>query len=342
MRKICSKLHLWLAIPFGLFITLVCLTGALLVFEDEISHAAHPELYYVSEVGTAPMSPKKLAAEVAATLPEDVTVTGVTVSDDPLKTWMVALSKPHRAFVAVDPYTGEVLGRVERLPFFNTVVQLHRFLMNAPAERGQLTVGKVLVGISVLLLVIILITGIVLWCPRQIGAWRSRLAISGKGGSRKFWTQLHHAGGMYAVIFILLMALTGLTWSFGWYRSAFYALFDHGTQTEAVAVHSHGAEHPHGAGNPHRQGGGNPHYQGGEACGAEHYAHKAGALDLSSLPISHDTDRPTNTQGWVYWIHTGKWGGMITKILYFVACLIGASLPLTGYYLWWVRRQKKH
>ena len=29
---------------------------------------------------------------------------------------------------------------------------------------------------------------------------------------------------MYALIFVLAMALTGLTWSFNWYRTAFYAV----------------------------------------------------------------------------------------------------------------------
>lgn len=32
--------------------------------------------------------------------------------------------------------------------------------------------------------------------------------------------------------------------------------------------------------------------------------------------------------------HTGSWGGMTTKVLYFLAAFIGGILPLSGYYLW--------
>ena len=36
-RKLFRKLHLWLSLPFGLIIMTTCLTGALLVFEKEIT-----------------------------------------------------------------------------------------------------------------------------------------------------------------------------------------------------------------------------------------------------------------------------------------------------------------
>ena len=37
MKKIFSKIHLWLSVPFGLLITLICFSGAMLVFETEVS-----------------------------------------------------------------------------------------------------------------------------------------------------------------------------------------------------------------------------------------------------------------------------------------------------------------
>lgn len=41
-------------------------------------------------------------------------------------------------------------------------------------------------------------------------------------------------------------------------------------------------------------------------------------------------------------IHVGKWGGMATKIITFIVSLIGASLPITGYYLYFKKRSKKN
>ena len=46
-------------------------------------------------------------------------------------------------------------------------------------------------------------------------------------------------------------------------------------------------------------------------------------------------------KGWFYAFHTGSWGGMFTKIVYFLAALSGGVLPLSGYYLWWKRTHKK-
>ena len=61
----------------------------------------------------------KVAEKVAATLPDSVSVTGVTASSAPERAWQVNLSKPRRASVYVDQYTGEIKGKYERAPFFH-------------------------------------------------------------------------------------------------------------------------------------------------------------------------------------------------------------------------------
>ena len=55
MKKIFSKIHLWLSVPFGLLITLICFSGAMLVFETEVMELCHRDLYYVEKVGPAPL-----------------------------------------------------------------------------------------------------------------------------------------------------------------------------------------------------------------------------------------------------------------------------------------------
>ena len=40
-------------------------------------------------------------------------------------------------------------------------------------------------------------------------------------------------------------------------------------------------------------------------------------------------------------VHTGSWGGMLTRIITFIAALLGTTLPLTGYYLWIMKRRRK-
>ena len=100
---------------------------------------------------------------------------------------------------------------------------MHRWLLDSmnPGNEGIFW-GKMIVGVSTLLLVFVLISGIVIWWPRTRKALKNSLKITATKGWRRFWYDLHVAGGMYALIFLLAMALTGLTWSFPWYRTAFY------------------------------------------------------------------------------------------------------------------------
>ena len=46
MRKFFAKVHLWLSIPFGIIIAIVCLTGAILVFETEILELGYNKYDY--------------------------------------------------------------------------------------------------------------------------------------------------------------------------------------------------------------------------------------------------------------------------------------------------------
>lgn len=80
MKKVFRKIHLWLSVPFGLLITLICFSGAMLVFETEVMELCRRDLYYVEKVGPASLPMGKVAEKVAATLPDSVFVTGVTAS----------------------------------------------------------------------------------------------------------------------------------------------------------------------------------------------------------------------------------------------------------------------
>ena len=237
MKKFFFKLHLWLSVPIGLIITLICFSGAMLVFEKEILEIFRRNLYFVEvpQDGARKISLDKAASIVASTLPEDVEVTGVTVSSDPKRAWQVNLSKPRRASVQVNQYSGEILGRNERAGFFSFMFKLHRWLLDSMKPDGKIFWGKMIVGYCTIFFIFILISGFVTWWPNTLATMKRRLKIPVKKGWNRFWHTLHTAGGAYAGVFLLLMALTGLTWSFQWYRNGVYKLF--GVETPA----GHGA-----------------------------------------------------------------------------------------------------
>ena len=211
------------------------------MFEKEITELCRHDLYFVNEVKAETLPIDDLMQSVAATLPDSVSITGVTCFPQRERTWQVSLSQPRRASVFVDPYTGEVTGRYERLPFFDTMFHLHRWLLGASqTSGGGMPIGKLLVGTSTLVLIIILITGLLMWLTNKHKPLKKSLTICCTKGWPRFWHDLHVAGGIYATIFMLALALTGLTWSFSWYRTGFYSLL--GVESSADAA-AHGGGH---------------------------------------------------------------------------------------------------
>lgn len=187
------------------------------------------------KVSGAPLPVEYLIEKVSETLPDGVAVTGISISSDAERACRVSLSKPRRASVYVDQYTGEVKGRYERAPFFLTMFRLHRWLLDSMKPDGGIFWGKMVVGVSTLMFVFVLVSGIVIWWPRTKKALKNSLKIVADKGRLRFWHDLHVAGGMYVLILLLAMALTGLTWSFPWYRAGFYKVF--GVEAKQGAGH---------------------------------------------------------------------------------------------------------
>ena len=370
MKKIFRQIHLWLSIPFGLIVTLICFSGAMLVFENEVMEFTHSELFYVKKVDKAPIPVGQLLDKVVETLPDSVSVTGVSISSDPERSYQVNLSKPRRASVYVDQYTGEIKGRHERSSFFMTMFRLHRWLLDSMKPDGGIFWGKIIVGTSTLLFVFVLISGIVIWWPRTKKALKNSLKVSINKGFRRFWYDLHVAGGMYALVFLLAMALTGLTWSFGWYRTAFYAVFGvevqqkggHGTASQKIKREKSEPENGMSSLYVHWQQvyehlvEMNPDYKQislsdasasvsfdgyGNQRASDRYKFNPQSGEITETILYKDVDKSGKIRGWIYSVHVGSWGGMLTRILTFIAALVGASLPLTGYYLWIKRVWKK-
>ncbi len=381
MIKFFRKIHLWLSVPFGIIITLICFSGAMLIFEPEITRAVRSDVYYVSEANGNPLPVGELMETVKASLPDSVSITGVTIFDDSNRTYQVNLSKPRRASVFVDQYTGLITGKYERLGFFGTMFKLHRWLLDSANPHGDgVKTGKLLVGISTLIFVIALVTGVIIWLPRARKKFARSLSISFSGGWPGFWKSLHVAGGMYALTFVLAMALTGLTWSFGWYRTAFYAVcgVEHTPRNFAVAEAKGSSEHgegrrgargEHGEGRRHGHNGeGHRHSEfgrwqqvydevkvlnpdapqitigpetasvtlgtTGNGRAADRYTFNRRTGEVTLVTPYADTVEADKLRGWIYSIHTGSLGGLLTRILWLLSALLGASLPLTGYYIW--------
>ncbi len=362
MKKFFKDLHLWLSIPLGLVISTTCFSGAMLIFETEISEALRPHYYRVEAKGE-PLSIEEIVARVEPTLAEDQEITGITVFDDAERSYKVNLSKPKRTATYVNQYSGEVLGTPERMSFFRTMFSLHRWLMDSRPKDGGVFWGKMVVGVSTLIMVVIILTGLVIWIPKHRKSLANRLKIKFRSGSHRLLYDLHVAGGFYATALLLVMALTGLTWSFAWYKDGVYALFGiEQTQSKGGNETKRGEERrdKSSADSPYihwqsiceqikaeaedisqitiSKGSASVKY---DRCGnqraTDKYLFDNATGEITSVEAYADSPETSKMRGWLYSLHVGSWGGIVTRVMWFLAAMLGATLPLTGYYLW-IRR----
>ncbi len=371
MKKILLKLHLWISLPFGLIIALICFTGSIMVFEKEINELVYKERYKVTPVSGERITPAEAAAVAAAVLPDTMNIASVQIPFDEVSTYAVSTPGRRRITVYVNPYTAEVtaIQNPGDGKFFSTVRELHRWLSFRGESRS---IGKNIIGVTTFAMVIILITGLVAWIPKSRKGLKNRLRISFSHGWRRFWHDLHVAGGFYTILLLLLMSLTGLTWSFDWYRNATYKLFGaelpKATPVTAPAVASSPAKKDTSASvSPVKPAVRStdftiwdtalvetlkitsswktititdgsiqvaPDKPFGNTRASDRYKFDKKSGQITDAELYRDQPKASKLRGWLYSLHTGSWGGIFVKVLYLIAALMGGILPVTGYYLY--------
>ena len=214
-RNAVFQLHWLFGITAGVVLALVGFTGGMLSFEDELLKALNPGVMTVEPRGTA-LSPATLVERVGAQRP-DAAIASLQLSADPRDSAYVGFAAKDGGRrgerVHVDPYDGRVLAEPRYKEFFSVTMKLHRWLV---ADE----VGKQIVGASTVILLFFCISGLYLRWPRRWGSLRTWLGLEWRQKGRNFLWHLHSIVGTWVLVAYLVMALTGLWWSYDWYRSA--------------------------------------------------------------------------------------------------------------------------
>ncbi len=226
LKNLWFQLHWLLGITAGVVLAVVGLTGGTLSFEDDLLRAINPGVMTVAPRSEVP-SPPLLLARIQAANP-DRTVTALSVYADPAAAARVTFAPPLAPDGAtpggprargitrfVDSYTGVLLGEPRGQDFFRFTMQLHRWL-----AAGE--VGKQIVGASTVALIVLACTGLYLRWPRTVLNWRNWFRIDMARKGRNFLWALHSVIGTWVLVPYLIMSLTGLYWSYEWYRGALY------------------------------------------------------------------------------------------------------------------------
>ncbi|RYY15360.1 MAG: PepSY domain-containing protein, partial [Cytophagaceae bacterium] len=208
-RKAIGKLHLWLGLASGLVVLIVSLSGAVFVFQDEFRDLTQPWRHVA--VQAQPMLPPSVLQATAARAKPGFTASWTTYNG-PNRSTAVYLSKGDEVYYAfLNPYSGELL-RVQNLrsDFFTLVQYLHMYLLLPPA------VGKWIVDVAVIIFVVMLISGLVLWWPRNAAARKQRFSVKWDASPKRRTYDLHSTFGFYASALALVLALSGLCISYEW------------------------------------------------------------------------------------------------------------------------------
>ncbi len=228
VRNAVFQLHWFFGITAGIVLALVGVTGAMLSFEDDLLKALNPGVMTVEPRGQR-LSPQALVERVQAQR-ADAAIASLERSAAPDAPAVVGFAPPEGERRGerrnVDPYTGDLLPKPRYEGFFRTTMQLHRWLVMDD-------VGKQIVGASTVILVFFCLSGLYLRWPRRWGSLRTWLALDWRQKGRNFLWHLHSIVGTWVLLAYLVMSLTGLWWSYDWYRQAVNRWAESGAPAEA-------------------------------------------------------------------------------------------------------------
>ena len=202
LRRAMFQVHLWTGIAIGLYVVLVSLTGSVLVWRNELAIAATRDPIIVTGSGSR-LTDEQLEAAVKRTHPDYPTVS-INRPTNPDQAVDVLLERGSEYTIRLfDPYTAEDLGNAVAFGTFllNKLLELHDDLLGG-------TTGRKINGIGALLLIVLSLTGAVVWWP-GIRTWRRSLTVHRNVGWRRFTWDLHSMTGFWALGFILLFGISG-------------------------------------------------------------------------------------------------------------------------------------
>lgn len=365
-KKIIGKVHLWLGFAIGIIVFIVSVTGCIYAFQEEIQDMTQPFRFARHQPDKAMLPPSKLQAIGEKQLPgKHLHAVLYPGKDRAAQVIFYNFDPRYYYIVYADPYSGAVL-KVQDVEasFFRIILDGHFYLW-LPEQIGQPVVAS-----ATLIFVVMLITGIVLWWPKNKKAAKQRFSIKWSARWRRKNYDLHNVLGFYASWVAIILAVTGLVWGFQWFANGYYTLaggeksmmyIDPVSDTTVRMTASRPAidqvwdkmraEHPDAAsievhipeGNSAISANTNTLYGTYWRTDYRYFDQNT----LKELPVDHIYGRYADAKAadkllrMNYDIHVGAIIGLPGKILMFFISLICASLPVTGVYIWWGRRNKE-
>ena len=221
-NKILFNIHLILSIVFSIPLLIIGVTGAILSYQHELEALINAGSKKVEKTGEMQSVEKILQSFSKQTGVKQPVRLVVPKSDDEA---FVIYANRNDAYL-VDPYTAQIIGKDRGTGFVLTVMALHRNLgLALSGNKTAAEVGKQIVGASATAMILLVISGVWLHFPRLRRKFIEAIKPNFKLKKYALFYNLHTSLGSLSAVIYLLICLTGLNWSYGWYNDAVMKLF---------------------------------------------------------------------------------------------------------------------
>lgn len=364
MKKIFRTAHLWLSLLFGIFICLLCLSGSILVFENEIKQSLHAELFKATPGER--ISYESAAQTIHTTYPKGEIQRIYTPDESSSKgVYTFRLKeKNDQLTVYIDPGTGKILGTEKSGGFFGFLTEFHQYLLLKDYK------GMDIVGYIGILFIVILLTGIYLWWPghKKISQGFTIRRTNNQYIKNFDW---HRVLGISFIPFLLLVSITGALFPFG--QDFLGSL---GLKTKVAPSSESLVVHPLASGKvsldqminaaensvsgatvtqirmPKKSKNGKeegievrlslPYDPSAASTGnVRVWVNPYNAKIIGKTNAVEDKSFASLYQTWLFPLHTGKFGGLLTQVLYAIGGIVPGILMVTGLVMWRYKAKNK-
>jgi uncharacterized iron-regulated membrane protein len=353
VHRIFLQIHRWIGLLIGLYIVVVSLTGALLIWRIDLQRLTYPDLFTPTRPG-AIVDAETVLASVRAAYPLHH-VSGVDAPTTSRPTYL-SYATHGAAFVTIlaDPATGCVLGELPDRSPVRVLQELHFNLLGGRR-------GRIVNGVGAIALLTMCVTGVVIRWPTQ-SQWRRAFMVDVRRHWRLVIRDLHGAVGIWTFLFLAMWAVTGAAFAF---PSSFRSIV--GSFSRLTVVRPPSSPSPQGRAELSWN---DLIARARRLVPDQHVARvvipsserdpflvmlsasaptPAGGASLRSIYLDQysgnvlEQSSPRRTAGdsvmaWTAPLHVGNFAGTGVKIVWTVAALMPTLLFVTGVVMWWPRR----
>ncbi|MCD9573718.1 PepSY-associated TM helix domain-containing protein [Flavobacterium soyae] len=355
-------LHKWLGLISGLIVFIVCITGCIFCFHDEIKDITRKEWRLIEPQNKPFLMPSVLQQKAKEILP-NYKQSMVSYYGKNRSAVVYTYSDTENLYLYFNPYTGEYLKTENpKTDFFIIVEYIHLYLLLPDY------IGKHIIGVSTIIFILLFISGIIQWWPKRRSDVKRSFTVKWSAKWRRINYDWHNTSGFYISLIALILAITGLSFTYDWVGNGIYKTFNFGgdkaAETKAPVIDTtkfksnsitavdrafiqtmklqpkaemlfvlypqqkddviNTGAYPHALRYDHQ---------------SNYYFHPQDGKLIQSDPY-HSKSLGLQVVEMNYGIHTGQILNLPGKIIAFTVSLIASALPVTGFIIWFGRRKK--